>query len=152
MPQILKLFWYNYFSNQTIGLYKGLDGASEILVLWQYNSAIDINQKSHATPNSAPLKVVDWFVPRSRPSANHNSTHCRNSPEMIISCMQDCKRIRHQCSSEYIMVSSALGGKTGMSRTVMNCSEVDQYRPASLSGSLDAAQGVCNCKIITFWF
>jgi hypothetical protein len=40
------------------------------------------------------------------------------------------------------MVLNALRGVTGRSRVVMHCSDVDQYRPASLPDSLAAAQGV----------
>ena len=48
-------------------------------------------------------------------------------------------------SSEYIMVSNALGGVNGRSRAVILHLDVDQSQQISLPDYLDDAQGACNC-------
>jgi len=84
--------WSAHFSRQVDGLYKQvmfcLLSAKRRL---KFGSTIDIKQKSHAILNSAPLKFMDWFASRPRPSAKYSSTHCRNSLKMITCCMQGCK-------------------------------------------------------------
>ena len=99
-----------------------------------YGGTIDrtVHKNTHATRNSTLLESVDWsVVSRPRPSANY----------IIVAMVPKrwyiaCKATNEQTnpsshSSEYIMVSNALGGVNGRSRAVI-LRYIDQYRQASL--------------------